>query len=308
MVPPLPIFSPLPIDPCYAAYPDDDARYQHENRRISWKSLALLADSTFNTYIPYGWGFTVYRVRFDGDSDERFQSALDRFDLWLRCLVRAVRYGDDNVRDNFTGPNDSTDQIAERLYNQVFEFDPASLPDDTVITEPEGDEDFFPVGAAFSEWVASLDVDLAASRGNARYHQCLIVDKTALVTLEKLPAEVPPLHHYETNNEHSRSLFSTYNNAWVWVLDRQSNERLAAGENVDFSPWLRVRLPTIEALWFERPKGNLWRLDWRQLTQEDRHKWETVAWWHPQALIINGVTRQVRESRAKRKDQGILTL
>lgn len=296
--PPLPTFSPLPIDPCYAAYPDDDVRYQYEHHRTSWKSLALLADNTFNTYIPYGWGFTIYRVRFEGDSDERFQIALDRFDLWLRWLVRAVPYRDDNINDIFTGPNDPTNQIAERLYNQVFEFDPASLPDDPVITEPEGDEDFFPVGAAFSAWVASLDVDLAASRGNARYHQCLIIDKKALETLERLPNEVAPLHYYERNNEHFKSLFSKYDNAWVWVLDRESNEGLAAGENLDFSPWLRIRLSSIEALWFEKPKGNLCKLEWRQLAEEDRHKWETVTWWNYQALMINAATRQVRENRA----------
>lgn len=212
----------------------------------------------------------------------------------MRAMVRAARYGNDNLRDLTIRPDgaDPTDQLADRLYNEVFEFNPAES-EQPVISEPEGEEDFSAVGAAFSEWVSSLNVDLDASRDNARYNQCLIIDKTALESLEKLPETLPPLEHFGQESSHVNELQGLYYYTWVWVLDRKSTEMRAAGEQIAYAPWVRLRINFVRDAWFHAPMRMKPR-EWPQLAEEDKHKWETVAWWNPQAYLINGVRRQTR--------------
>ena len=183
------------------SFPDDPLRQELEGRRTSWSSLALLADTSFNSYIPYGWGFTIYRIRFAGDSDERFTRALQRLINWIKWLVRASRYIEEGVRDLFPcdvispllpAIDDPTDHIADRLVNEVIEFTPGDGECDSniVATGPEGEEDFSVVGRIFSDWVASLGINLSQSRNNARYDHCLIIDKKALKSLELLPEDM----------------------------------------------------------------------------------------------------------------------
>lgn len=297
MEPPLKTFSPLPVDPAYVAFPDNAQRYRQEAKRTSWSCLSILSDPTFNSHIPYAWGFIIYRVRFRGDSDERFYTALRRFEQWAGWIVRAVRYGNDNLHDLSILPDgtEPTDQLAERLYNQVLEFIPGNEP---VVTEPEGEEDFSAVGVAFSKWVSSLPLtpDNASSpsaRPNARYDQCLIIDKAALESLENLSETPPALEHYSLDSPHNAALHALYYSTWVWVLDRRTNEALGAGENLNYSPWVRLRICSLQDLWFHGPR-RVKPQEWRQLAEEDKHKWETVRWWNAQALLVNSARRQTR--------------
>lgn len=286
-----PSFAPLPADPAYAAYGNDSERYSKEQNRTSWKALWILSDAAFNSYVSYAWGFTIYRLRFEGDSDERFQSALDRWEQWTRWVVRAARYGNDSVWEYNPSPAgvEPTDQLADRLYNEVLEFVPDDA-DEPIVLEPEGEEDFAAVGAAFSKWVASLNVD--TSKRNARYDQCLIIDKASLESLEKLPETPPPLEHARCESGR-REAHAHYYYAWLWVLDRKINDAEAAGEFIDCPPWLRLRVNWTQNLWFHGPMGTRPQ-EWLHLAEEDRHNWETVKWWNPQALIVNGVQRQTR--------------
>lgn len=329
-------FSPLREFPVYAAFLNGEGN--RESQRSSWTCLSILSDPAFNSYVPYAWGFTIYRVRFPGDSDERFESALRRFELWARWLVRAARHGNDNSGDPVILPDgqDPTDQLAERFYNQVFEFTPDE--NEPVIIEPEGKEDFYTVGVAFSEWVSSLNVlsdddrnatsddvhdepddkslasdemsvysteTLPPSNPNARYDQCLIIDKHALESLEKLPETVPPLEHYDHFTDTGRALHAIYYRTWVWVLDRRSNERLAAGEDLGFSLWMRLRICWLQELWFHGPKRESVRL-WRQLAEHDKEIGPMLAWWNPQGGLINMVRQQVREDPTLAKKEGDL--
>lgn len=265
----------------------------------------MLADPTFNTLMQYSWGFTIYRVRFDGDSEERFASALRRFDLWTRWLIRAFRYCEDDVYDPIILPNgeDPTDQLAESLYHQVVELTLGE--NQQVVTKPEGKEDFSTVGTAFSVHVASLNSKLSPL--NARFEQYLIIDKAALETLEKLPDMLPPIEHYHSISGR-RALRSVYYGTWIWVLDRRTCELWAAGgeRDAEFPPWARLRICHLQNLWFHHPRRCIPRL-WRDLLEEDRHKWETVKWWNAQALIINFALRQTggREPAWLEKHYGI---
>lgn len=295
----LPKLPPLSEGSVKPSFPNDPLRQKLEGRRTSWSSLALLADTSFNSYVPYGWGFTIYRIRFAGDSDERFTRALQRLTTWIKWLVRASRYIEEGVRDLFPGDviaplppaiDDPTDHIADRLVNEVIEFTPRDGD-----SEPEGEEDFSAVGRTFSDWVASLDVDFSQSRNNARYDHCLIIDEKALKSLELLPEDMPPLEHRKIQSPYRAPVVANFHNSWVWVLDRKANEALLEGEweEAEHPPWLRLRISLIMTLWFERAKGTI-PLDWLELREEDKHNWETVGWWNPQAIIANGVLRLSR--------------
>jgi len=245
-------------------------------------------------------------IRFAGDSDERFTRALQRLTNWIKWLVRASRYIEEGVRDLFPGDvispllpaiDDPTDHIADRLVNEVIEFTPGDGECDgnIVATGPEGEEDFSAVGRRFSDWVASLGVNLSQSRNNARYDHCLIIDEKALKSLELLPEDMPPLEHRKIQSLYRAPVAASFRKSWVWVLDRKANEALLADkwEESEHPPWLRLRVFSFMTLWFERAKGTI-PLDWLELREEDKDRWETVGWWNSQAVTVNGVLRLSR--------------
>lgn len=298
----LPIFPPILANSLLPSFPDDPQREQLEQRRPSWSSLALLADPVFNSYVPYAWGFTIYRVPFAGDSDERFTQALQRLTQWIKWLVRASRYSEEGTRDMFPGDvtapippatDDPTDHLADRLFNQVIKLNIADAR--AVITEPKGSEDFSVIERAFSDWVATLGVDLALSKNNARYDHCLIIDENALKSIELLPKDLPPLEHRKLNNPNLRAVFASFCDSWVWVLDRKSNEAWLAGEKLEHPPWLRLRAYSFLELWFERAKVKT-PLNWQKVREEDKLDWETVGWWNSSAGILNIAMQQVCEA------------
>ncbi|KAG8407916.1 hypothetical protein J3458_020225 [Metarhizium acridum] len=188
-------FAPITTDPLAISFADDYIRERSERSRPSRNFLALLRDPSLNSYVPYAWGFTIYRVRFEGDSDDRFAKALRLFSKWTQWLVRASKFTEEGTRNLFPADvpvpsDDPTDDLADRLYNQVIEVYPNA---DSIVTGPEGEEDFSAVGEAFTKWVDALGINLTLSKNNTRHDQCLIIDKQALETLERLPEDLPPL-------------------------------------------------------------------------------------------------------------------
>lgn len=123
-------------------------RMQYERARIARVSLQLL-DSMSRTgtgsHAPNVWGFTIYRAVFSPGSDERFAAGLARLDAWARFYVRQSRYlGEDEqiweaVPQYIAQPaeRDVTDEMAERLWNEVIEDFPDKL---AVRSAPEGEE------------------------------------------------------------------------------------------------------------------------------------------------------------------------
>lgn len=258
--------------------------------RSSYNSLRLLKDPTFNSYLPYAWGFTIYRIRFDGDSDERFDQALRRFTEWTKWLVRDTRYTENLSHADAPEPsptNDATDYLADRFYNEVIEINAA------VTIEPEGQEDFSAVGQAFSEWVAGLNVDLMQSKNNVRYDHCLIIDKKALESLELLPEAIPDVGRGQRLYSKAVENLNSWHPSWVWVLDRKTCEAVIQGKEVEYPPWLRLHLQFVLEIWFERAKGNI-STDWQRLAEEDLNKWETVFWWNLEAESMNEMSRPMR--------------
>lgn len=239
-------FPPLPRDPLAASFPGSPERQQAERRRTSWSSLKLLADPDFNSYVPYAWGFTIYRIRFAGDSDERFQAALERLTKWVKWIVRSSRFTEEGLQylNRIDMPSvplptadepDPTDTLADRLFNEVVDFVPAD-EDSVVVTEPEGEEDFSEAWRAFSERLATLGVDLDRSKNNARYDHCLFIDENALRSLELLPEVPPPLEYRQRGHEKHTATHRSYCNSWVWVLDRKLNDEELVGEVGDHIP------------------------------------------------------------------------
>lgn len=260
--------------------------------RSSYESLALIQDPTFDPYLPYTWGFTIYRVRFEGDSDERFAQALQRFTQWSKWIIRASRYSE--MASEPKGPEPPatgglTDYLADRFYNDVIELDPGV----EVITGPEGQENFSTIGQEFSNWIAGLKVDLGKSENTPRYNHCLIIDKNALKSLELLPDTLPPLEYGKINHPKDRETFRSYCESWVWVLDRKSCKAFLQGQEMKYPPWLRLYIGSFLDICFERAQREI-PAHWQGLAQEDSEKWETVRWWSSAATMINKLNRQRR--------------
>ncbi|KAJ9149083.1 hypothetical protein NKR23_g4649 [Pleurostoma richardsiae] len=252
-------------------------RNYQEGFRPARTDLGFLDFTTFNTYSPYAWGYTIYRAVFGGTSDARFAEGLRRLEAWVRWHVRMQRY--EEIRDwpeeckpasdEVDGP---TDELAKRMWNEVFEDYPDT---EQVITEPEGREDFSPVGRAFISWVASLGVDTSGL--NTRYDLCLVIDETVLKMLEKLPAQTPPVGPLQKGSPEESRLFDLMINTWVWILDRKTMEEKENGIAREFLPWARLRMGFFYDLWFKRPRG-LDPANWKCLVEEDRARPDTVRW------------------------------
>ena len=261
--------------------------------------LGFLQDWQHNTYVPNGWGFTVYRAVFGPCSNERFAAGVKRLEDWLHFSVRQNRYDLFGKRTALPSDPDTdlTNLVAERLWNELVEDYPdkdkiklSTTPDD------EGSEDFTPIGTAFVRWAEQLGVDL--SRRNARYNHCLILDDAALKSLEGLPNEVPKVKPRPAGTPEGRDLTRIKQGAWVWVLDRETIQARQAGtfrrspEDI-YPPWIRIRLPFLQTLWFYPPQG-LAPEEWWQVSEEDRVKHDRVFWWNERATTMNQVLRNHR--------------
>ncbi len=140
----------------------------------------LQQNESRNSYVPFGWGFTIYRAAFGPGSDERFATALRRLDSWVRFVVLSgrfslLKFGLDYGLLKGLDPNPS-ELLAERLWNEVVEDYPDK--DKNHSGGEDGDEDFTPVGKAFIRWGNDLGVTL--DERNARYQNCLIIDDAVL--------------------------------------------------------------------------------------------------------------------------------
>ncbi|KAJ4292877.1 putative serine/threonine-protein kinase iks1 [Collariella sp. IMI 366227] len=87
-------------------------------------SLHLLQEYVnYSTYIPYGWGYTIYRAAFGPESDGRFAAGVKRLEDWLRFIVLQSCYDAFGKRTDLPS-NPDTDLntlLAERLYNEVIQ-------------------------------------------------------------------------------------------------------------------------------------------------------------------------------------------
>ncbi|KAL6690877.1 hypothetical protein J3F84DRAFT_353058 [Trichoderma pleuroticola] len=93
------------------------------------------------------------------------------------------------------GEPDVTDEVAERMWNKVVEEYPDTQEK---ITEPEGSEDFSPIGRDFAARVESFDINTGPQdekdrRRNTRYETSLIIDARVLKMLKGPPADTPPV-------------------------------------------------------------------------------------------------------------------
>ncbi len=260
--------------------------------------INFLANYKDNTYVPNAWGFTIYRAVFGPGSDERFAAGLKQLEDWIRFRVRQDRYDGDMQTTSPSEPDTEPNNIlAERMWNEVVE----DYPDKEMVkshTTPdeEGQEDFSAIGGAFIRWVDGLGVDEDASRSNARYNHCLILDDAALRSLERLPTGVPEVKHRERRSAENRELSSLLYHTWVWLLDRNAMEEREAGTRVsgrDYPPWIRVRLCEIQTVWFRRTQFELGR-EWDGVVFEDPEKWDSVFWWAMMAKSWNEAARQAR--------------
>lgn len=84
--------------------------------------LSLLQQhAIYNAYVPYGWGFTIYRAAFGGpDSDARFAAGLRRLESWVRFEVLNYRYKRNGEPQDRSDPDPSA-LLAERFWNEVVE-------------------------------------------------------------------------------------------------------------------------------------------------------------------------------------------
>lgn len=302
---------PIPED---VLNPSDPIRMQYVRARNALANLQLLASMSqhgIDSHAPNVWGFTVYRAVFGPGSDERFAAGLARLDAWARFYVRQSRYLEEDEQIWEAAPQyiaqpperDVTDELADRLWNEVIEDYPDKL---AVRSAPEGTEDFSPVGRHFISWVDSLNVH--TSNRIVRYDHCLVLDDAALLSLEKLPAEIPEVKPRPWPTPERRELGQLMRHTWVWLLDRQAMEDREAGvvqlPQRDmgmyqvYPPWMRIRLDDINLLWFHRPKGYS-PVSWTGCAEEDKVKWDRVFWWCPTARTSNQARRQAREEAAR---------
>lgn len=283
------------------AFSNPDKQWIEQGRPCR-RNLLFLNDTSFNSYVPYVWGHTIYRAVFGGDSDARFEEGFRRLEAWTRWDVRMQRYDRMLQLQKWNkfpgtmpapGERDISDEVAERMWNEVIEDYPDS---DQLVTEPEGSEDFSPIGRAFIAWVDNLDVD--TSGRNTRYDHCLIIDEAALQTLLRLPEQTPPVAPVDFKSPKYRELLKLRMSAWVWVLDRTTMENREDGVEEEFPPWARLRLPHLRSLWFERPQ-KLIIDDWQRLVAEDKDQWNTVRWWSTLAKTENEIRRADRAKQAQ---------
>ena len=221
----------------------------------------LIQNEEHNTYVPNGWGYTIYRAAFGPGSDERFATAMQRLDAWLRVAILRGRYSSLKFGFEYDGAAgldpDPSAMVASRWWSEIVDEYPDK--EKNYGGTENGDEDFTPAGRAFLRWGGDLGIELAPN--NARYQTCLVVDDAALDSiLDGLPEAVPEVKPLELLSQENRAILRTLRRgAWVWVLDRETMLAREAGirrfPEDTRPPWIRIRLGNLPGLWFERLRG-----------------------------------------------------
>ncbi|UKZ82858.1 hypothetical protein TrVFT333_010658 [Trichoderma virens FT-333] len=270
-----PVFEPISRDLTDPVYPDNPSKSSIENNRPIRGDLEAIQPENFDPRVPYGWGFFIYRAVFGDGTDARFAEGLNRLEKWLRWEARDSRYNSDDEAARWEeypdympapGEPDVTDEVAARMWNEVVEEYPDAQE---MITEPEGSEDFSPIGRDFAARVESFNINTGPQyeedrRRNTRYETCLIIDGRVLEMLEGLPADTPPVVPLPIFSPESEQVAQILRDNWVWILDRETAIDREEGDVQEFPPWIRIRLRSLRFL-FSRvlwatlpPTGNLW--------------------------------------------------
>ncbi|KAL7952212.1 hypothetical protein V8C34DRAFT_319237 [Trichoderma compactum] len=215
--------------------------------------LEIIQPEEFDPRVPYGWGFFIYRA------------GLNRLEKWLRREVKNSRYTSGDEADRWKehpdympapGEPDVTDEVAARMWNEVVEKYPDAQE---IITEPEGSEDFSPIGRDFAARVEAFDMDTSTQdekdrRRNTRYENCLIIDGRVLEMLEGLPEDTLP----------------------------------GQAEQILRDNWV------IMVFFFFLSASGYVTKDWQSLAEEDKDNWDTVRWWKTIARTCNKVRQASR--------------
>ena len=257
----------------------------------------LIQNEEHNTYVPNGWGFTIYRAAFGPGSNERFATAMQRLDAWLRVAILRGRYSSLKFGDEYDGglDPDPSAMVASRWWSEIV--DEYQDKDKNCGGTENGDEDFTPAGRAFVRWGDDLGIELAPN--NARYQTCLVVDDASLNSiLDGLPEAVPEVKPLELLSQENGDIVRTLmRGAWVWALDRETmrarEARILRVPEDTRPPWIRTRLGYLPCLWFERLREHL--PDWWDVFEEDDEKWDRVFWWNQEASIKNEIMKAARD-------------
>ncbi|PNP44253.1 hypothetical protein TGAMA5MH_03859 [Trichoderma gamsii] len=125
------------------------------------------------------------------------------------------------------------------MWNEVVEEYPDAQE---IITEPEGSEDFGPIGRDFAARVESFDTNTGPQdekdrRRNTRYETYLTIDGRVLEMLEELPADTPPVVPLPISSLESQQAAQILRDNWVWILDRETAIDREEGDVQEFPPW-----------------------------------------------------------------------
>ena len=282
--------------------------------QLTADKLSYLRRTDRLTNHPTSWGFTLYRAAFGPGTDERFAEALRRLRVWVQWHTKQSRYRgsltDSDIRSAGVpalGTPHDTDELARRFWIEVVED---YLDRDAVrcgLEVKKGSEDFSPIGRAFIIWVRENgknidqlehdDFDADEPELYVRNDHCLIIDERALAALETLP-EYPPAGKPLLFEEWDMC-FSTYQNAWLWILDRKTMRAQELGrppvrcswmepDHPSFPPWCRINTMYLFNLWFGRPDGYCVS-DWAGVVAESRagEEWGKVRYWDQASTVIN---------------------
>lgn len=299
-----PIFEPISRDLTDPVYPDNPSKSFIERDRSIRGDLEAIKQEEFDPRVPYGWGFFIYRAVFGDGTDARFAEGLNRLENWLRWEVRNSRYNSVEEAETWErfpdympapGEPDVTDEVAARMWNEVVEEYPDAQE---IITEPEGSEDFSPIGRDFAARVESFDINTGPQdeddrRRNTRYETCLIIDGRVLEMLEGLPADTPPVVPLPISSPERQQAAQILRDNWVWILDRETAIDREEGDVQEFPPWIRIRLRSLRFFFFRSALGYV-TTDWQSLVEEDKKNWDTVRWWNSVAPTFNQVRRASR--------------
>ncbi|KAL7790705.1 hypothetical protein V8C43DRAFT_285236 [Trichoderma afarasin] len=305
-----PIFEPISRDLIDPVYPNNPSKSFIEKNRPIRRELEAIKPEEFDPRVLYGWGFFIYRAVFGDGTDARFSEGLNRLEKWLRWEARISRYNSGDEADRWKehpeympapGEPDVTDEIAGRMWNEVIEEYPDAQE---IITEPEGSEDFSPIGRDFAARVESFDINTGPQdeedcRRNTRYEACLIIDGRVLEMLEGLPADTPPVAPVAKSSPESRRAKQILRDNWVWILDRETAIDREEGNVQEFPPWIRIRLRSLRFFFFESALGYV-TTNWQYLVEEDYTNWDTVRWWNSMARTGNEVMRASRAASSNK--------
>jgi hypothetical protein len=296
-----PVFEPISPQLINPVDPDNPIKADIVRIRPVAKDLGAIQPEEFDPRVPYGWGFFIYRAVFGEGADARFAEGLNRLEKWLRWEARDSRYRneDADIWKNYPdymptpGERDITDEIAERMWNEVVEEYPDAHE---IITEPEGSEDFSPIGRDFASRVESFDLDTGPededdNRANTRYETCLIIDEKVLQILEALSADSLPV--IPRDKSETKEAIGGLRERWIWILDRETSIDKEDGDVEEFPPWIRISLIQLRYLFFMRARGKV-PYNWQGLVMEDTKHWDTVRWWMPMARSYNESSRAYR--------------